>query len=250
MLKRCVTQKSSSPLLTPPSGGFGQNDDDDDDDGAPPMTRTFLGRLGRCWVGGVGAGVGALAAGVVLHLGFAPFSAMAGAGEKPPPVRDMPGGCTVDALDLFAEVRSKFSLEVGTGALPEAVLDLGGCDYSGADMTGKVLSGVIASNANFENAKVVRTEMSRAQAVDANFKNADLSDTNAYEVNFAGSDMTNVVFENAILTNARFGKDANGQWTKLDGANFEGALLSSSDAQRACENPTVDDFGRAILGCR
>jgi hypothetical protein len=36
----------------------------------------------------------------------------------------------------------------------------------------------------------------------------------------------------------------------LDGANFEGALLSSSDAQRVCENPTVDDYGRAILGCR
>ena len=39
--------------------------------------------------------------------------------------------------------------------------------------------------------------------------------------------MTNVVFENAILTNARFGKDASGEWTKLTGANFEGALLSS-----------------------
>ena len=51
-------------------------------------------------------------------------------------------------------------------------------------MTGKVLSGVIASNANFEGAKVVRNEMSRAQAIDANFKNADFSDTNAYEAGF------------------------------------------------------------------
>jgi len=32
--------------------------------------------------------------------------------------------------------------------------------------------------------------------------------------------------------------------------NWYGALLSSSDAQRVCENPTVDEYGRAILGCR
>ena len=156
----------------------------------------------------------------------------------------------VQALDLFKDTRAKFSLEVGTGALPEAVLDLAQCDYSGQDLTGRVLSGVIASNANFEGAKIVRTEMSRAQAVDSNFMNADFSDTNAYEVSFAGSDMRNVNFENTILTNARFGKDAAGRWANLEGANFEGALLSSSDAQRVCENPTVDDYGRAILGCR
>ena len=59
----------------------------------------------------------------------------------------MPGGCTLDALDLFKDTRAKFSLEVGTGALPEAVLHLAACDYSGADMDGRVLSGAIASNA-------------------------------------------------------------------------------------------------------
>jgi hypothetical protein len=54
---------------------------------------------------------------------------LAGAGEKPPPVRDMEGGCTLGALDLYSSVRATFSLEVGTGALPEAILDLavGGC---------------------------------------------------------------------------------------------------------------------------
>ena len=41
--------------------------------------------------------------------------ALAGAGEKPPPVIDMAGGCTLDALDLFSSVRAKFSLEVGKG---------------------------------------------------------------------------------------------------------------------------------------
>jgi len=57
-------------------------------------------------------------------------------------------------------------------------------------------------------------------------------------------------FDNAILTNARFGKGKNGEWAQLDGVNWDGALLSSSDAQRVCENPTVDDYGKAILGCK
>ena len=176
--------------------------------------------------------------------------ALAGAGEKPPLVIDMPGGCTLEALDLFKDTRAKFSLEVGTGALPEAVLDLKGCDYSGADLTGKILSGVVATGADFSNAKIVGAEMSRAKAAEVNFNGADMSSTNFYEVNFAGSDLRGVNFDNAILTNARFGKGKNGEWAQLDGVNWDGALLSSSDAQRVCENPTVDDYGKAILGCK
>ena len=98
-----------------------------------------------------------------------PASAFAEAGQKPPPVREMPGGCTVEALDLFKETRAKFSLEVGTGALPESILDLGGCDHSGADLSGKVLSGAIASGANFERANLTGGEMSRAKAIGTNF---------------------------------------------------------------------------------
>ena len=179
-----------------------------------------------------------------------PASAFAEAGQKPPPVREMPGGCTVEALDLFKDTRAKFSLEVGTGALPEAILDLGGCDYSGADLSGKVLSGAIASGANFERANLTGGEMSRAKAIGANFRDAKLVSLNCYEVNFGGSDLRGADFDNAILTNARFGKDDKGNWANLEGVNWDGALLSSSDAQRVCENPTVDDFGKAILGCR
>jgi uncharacterized protein YjbI with pentapeptide repeats len=36
-------------------------------------------------------------------------------------------------------------------------------------------------------------------------------------VSFAGSDLQNVNFENAILTNARFGKDSEGKWANLVG---------------------------------
>lgn len=34
------------------------------------------------------------------------------------------------------------------------------------------------------------------------------------------------------------------------GVEFEGALLSSSDARQVCNNPTLDDYGKAIIGCR
>lgn len=51
-------------------------------------------------------------------------------------------------------------------------------------------------------------------------------------------------------SNASFGK-FDGQWAQLGGAHFEGALLSSSDIGRLCENPTIDpDVSRFELGCR
>ena len=41
------------------------------------------------------------------------------------------------------------------------------------------------------------------------------------------------------------------QWADLAGAPFEGALLSSSDVARLCENPTLDQDSRDYeLGCK
>ena len=67
-----------------------------------------------------------------LALATSPLDAVAVAsvGQKPPPTISTPEGCTLRALDAFSDVRAKFSLEVSTGALPEAVLTLTGCDYS------------------------------------------------------------------------------------------------------------------------
>jgi hypothetical protein len=51
-----------------------------------------------------------------------------------------------------------------------------------------------------------------------------------------------------LLSSASFGKSAiTGKWTDLAGASFEGALLSSSDTQRICENP-VRHYGARLLG--
>ena len=57
-------------------------------------------------------------------------------------------------------------------------------------------------------------------------------------------------FENALLSAASFGQ-YKGVWANLKGTHFEGALLSSSDVVRVCENPTLDEYtAQAELGCR
>jgi len=68
---------------------------------------------------------------------------------------------------------------------------------------------------------------------------------------FDGADVRGATFENSILTGATFGKDSSGTWANLAGAHFEGALVSSSDVGRICENPTLEaDTKRYELGCR
>ena len=76
-------------------------------------------------------------------------------------------------------------------------------------------------------------------------------DANLFAVAFDGADLRGAVFTNAIMGNVSMGKDKeSGAWAELGGADFEGALLSRSDARTVCLNPTIDDEGRAVLGCR
>lgn len=189
----------------------------------------------------------ATALAVVLSTMSPVGSAIAGDDDDKKFVRNMLGGCTPDKLDLFKDVRAKFSMEASTGALPEAILDLDKCDYSNIDLDAKVLSGLIARNANFENSQLTHTEMSRTDARGSNFKGVNFKDTNAYSTRFDGSNMENANFENVILSGASFGK-YNGEWANMKGANFEGALLSSSDARELCKNPTLDLEGQMNVG--
>lgn len=75
--------------------------------------------------------------------------------------------------------------------------------------------------------------------------------SNLFGTQFGGADLRGARFDNAILGNASFGKGADGQWANLAGTHFEGALLSSSDVERLCVNPTLDaDVKKFELGCR
>lgn len=79
---------------------------------------------------------------------------------------------------------------------------------------------------------------------------ADLTDANCYGTAFDGAQLQNTQWENAILSGASFAR-FDGEWADLKGAQFEGALLSSSDIIRLCENPSLEESTKKFqLGCR
>ena len=131
------------------------------------------------------------------------------------------------------------------------MLDLRGCAFRGLVLKDAVLSGGILDNSDWTGSRLPHVEMARVSARSSHFENVDFTDGNLYGAQLDGADLRHADFTNAIMSNASFGKDpATGAWADLSGANFEGALLSRTDAKSLCVNPTVDDEGRAILGCR
>ncbi|KAI8467799.1 MAG: hypothetical protein J3K34DRAFT_429284 [Monoraphidium minutum] len=194
----------------------------------------------------------ALASVFALCLAGSPLDAQAAQRTKQPPVTEEAGRCEVAALDKFADTRATFSQEASGGNMSEAVVDIRDCDFAGKDLSGKVFSGVLMRGANLSGGKVVGSQFARADAQGANLDGLDLTDVNAYSTAFDGASLRNAQFENAVLTAATFGKSpVTGEWADLAGAHFEGALLSSSDVARLCENPTLDPDVRAYeLGCK
>ena len=188
----------------------------------------------------------AVAAALSLLLCCTPSCALA----RPPP-SDNPQRCDREQLKRFSSTRASFSAEISSGALPEAVLDLRGCSFAGANLKDEVLSGAVLDDSNFSGASLEHVDASRASALRGNFAGANLSDANLFGVNFGGADLRGAVFSNSVLSNAALGRDPqSGEWAQLQGADFEGALLSSSDTQRTCLNPTLEDEAKAVLGCR
>jgi len=184
--------------------------------------------------------------------------------------------CALVQLEKYADTRANFSLEAGNGSLEEGEsVDVSWCrgstsEFANAELApGTVVSGVDLRGADFSGVRAVGSQMSRANARGANLRGADFTDVNAYETDFSGADLRDANFENAILSSARFGRlpdsakeagydytfgedgseNAEG-WARLEGARFAGALVSTSDVQRLCENPTLDAEARGSeLGC-
>ncbi|KAG2488326.1 hypothetical protein HYH03_013176 [Edaphochlamys debaryana] len=178
--------------------------------------------------------------------------AQAAGGKKMPPIDfSDPQRCTLQALDKFADTRAAFSQEASGGNMVEAIVDVRECDFAGKDLSGKVMSGVFLQRADFTGAKFTGIQFARADARSAKLAGADFTDTNLYSTQFDGADLQGATFENSILTMSSFGKDENGVWANLKDAHFEGALLSSSDIGRICQNPTLLESTRKFeLGCR
>ena len=62
----------------------------------------------------------------------------------------------------------------------------------------------------------------------------NFASANAYEARFDGSDLRGANFANALLSNASFGKGEDGRWANVEGAEFEGALLSVRATRESC----------------
>ena len=91
---------------------------------------------------------------------------------------------------------------------------------------------------------MVETVMSKAYAVGASFRGADMTSAVLDRVDFGKTDMSGVNFTNAIITGVTFdGAD-------LTGAIFEDALIGNEDAKRLCANPTLKGESRLGVGCR
>lgn len=172
--------------------------------------------------------------------------------RQPPVAEAQQGRCDVSALDLFASTRATFSQEAAGGNMVEAIVDVRNCDFSNKDLSGKVFSGVLMRGANLSGSKVVGSQFARADAQGAIMDGMDLTDANCYSTAFDGASLRGAQFENAVLTAASFGKSpVTGEWADLAGAHFEGALLSTSDVERLCANPTLDlETKQYELGCR
>ncbi|KAG1678749.1 hypothetical protein FOA52_012788 [Chlamydomonas sp. UWO 241] len=159
--------------------------------------------------------------------------------------------CEISAFDKFASTRAKFSMEAAGGGMAEATVDVRDCDFTGAVLDTKVLSGVLMSGARCEGCSIRGTEAARADMRDSDMRRAQFEDSNLFGTLFGGADLRGATFDNAIMSNASFGKGLGGEWARLEGAHFEGALLSSSDVERLCENPSLDsDVRKYELGCR
>ena len=114
-----------------------------------------------------------------------------------------------------------------------------------------MLSGVLLQGADLHNSSITKSEMARADARSAKLDGVNFTDSNLYGTKFDGASLVGAIFENTILTGATFGRDGKeGPWADLTGAHFEGALISSSDVGRICENPTLVGYARGDLGCR
>ncbi|XP_042505762.1 thylakoid lumenal 17.4 kDa protein, chloroplastic isoform X2 [Macadamia integrifolia] len=125
-------------------------------------------------------------------------------------------------------------------------IDLRFCDYSNdkSNLKGKSLAAALMSDAKFDGADMSEVVMSKAYAVGASFKGVDFSNAVLDRVNFEKANLKGAVFKNSVLSGSTFGE------AQLEDAVFEDTIIGYIDLQKLCTNATINDEGRAVLGCR
>ncbi|XP_048325420.2 thylakoid lumenal 17.4 kDa protein, chloroplastic [Ziziphus jujuba] len=125
-------------------------------------------------------------------------------------------------------------------------IDIRFCDYTNekSNLKGKSLAAALMSDAIFDGADMSEVVMSKAYAVGASFKGVDFSNAVLDRVNFEKANLQGASFKNTVLSGSTF----NG--AELQEAVFEDTIIGYIDLQKLCTNKTIDDEGRAYLGCR
>lgn len=127
--------------------------------------------------------------------------------------------------------------------------DLSRRSFVGQDLSGSSLAAAEAREADFENANLSQTILTKGSFYKAHMPGVNLTESFADRVIFDGADLTNAIVVDAIMTSTSF-NDA-----IIQGADFSGTILDRYQILQMCKhadgvNPVTGVATRDSLGCR
>ncbi|XP_073314478.1 thylakoid lumenal 17.4 kDa protein, chloroplastic [Primulina huaijiensis] len=178
-----------------------------------------------------------VACGMLAVWAITAVSPVIAAGQRLPPLSAEPNRCE----------RAFVGNTIGqANGVYDKPLDLRFCDYTNekSNLKGKSLAAALMSDAKFDGADMTEVIMSKAYAVGASFKGTNFSNAVLDRVNFGKANLEGAVFNNTVLSGSTF-DDA-----RLQDADFENTIIGYIDLKKLCLNKTINNEGRANLGCR
>jgi len=127
--------------------------------------------------------------------------------------------------------------------------DLGHRSFVGQDLSGSSLAAADAREADFENADLSQTILTKGSFYKAHMPGVNLTESFADRVVFDGADLTNAIVVDAIMTSTSFNE------ATIQGADFSGTILDRYQVIQMCKhadgiNPITGVATRDSLGCR
>jgi uncharacterized protein YjbI with pentapeptide repeats len=127
--------------------------------------------------------------------------------------------------------------------------DLSRRSFVGEDLSGSSLAAAEAREADFENADLSQTILTKGSFYKAHMPGVNLTESFADRVVFDGADLTNAIVVDAIMTSTSF------QDAIIQGADFSGTILDRYQTIQMCKyadgvNPATGVATRDSLGCR
>lgn len=127
--------------------------------------------------------------------------------------------------------------------------DLSHRSFIGEDLTGSSLAAADAREADFEGADLSQTILTKGSFYKAHMPNVNLTESFADRVIFDGADLRNAIIVDAIMTSTSFNEAI------IEGADFSGTILDRYQISQMCKradgtNPITGVATRDSLGCR